>query len=101
MGEQCITLKKGTTPVGFEPTRGDPIGLAGRRLNRSAKVSVLYTELSSCNLRFTNMSSRAPGGKSMYRTNVGAIIPQFCFARQRQRVCSPQDMQGNRTDMRK
>ena len=29
-----------STPVGFEPTRGDPIGLAGRRLNRSAKVSV-------------------------------------------------------------
>ena len=27
------------TPVGFEPTRGDPIGLAGRRLNHSAKVS--------------------------------------------------------------
>ena len=27
------------TPVGFEPTRGDPIGLAGRRLSRSAKVS--------------------------------------------------------------
>ena len=31
--------KRKTTPVGFEPTRGDPIGLAGRRLNRSAKVS--------------------------------------------------------------
>ena len=31
--------QKKTTPVGFEPTRGDPIGLAGRRLNRSAKVS--------------------------------------------------------------
>ena len=30
-----------TTPVGFEPTRGDPIGLAGRHLNRSAKVSLL------------------------------------------------------------
>ena len=30
-----------TTPVGFEPTRGDPIALAGRRLNRSAKVSVV------------------------------------------------------------
>ena len=29
------------TPVGFEPTRGDPIGLAGRRLNRSAKVSLV------------------------------------------------------------
>ena len=28
------------TPVGFEPTRGEPIGLAGRRLNRSAKVSL-------------------------------------------------------------
>ena len=28
------------TPVGFEPTRGDPIGLAGRRLSRSAKVSL-------------------------------------------------------------
>ena len=27
--------------MGFEPTRGDPIGLAGRRLNRSAKVSML------------------------------------------------------------
>ena len=29
------------TPVGFEPTRGDPIGLAGRRLNHSAKVSMV------------------------------------------------------------
>ena len=27
-----------STPVGFEPTQGDPIGLAGRRLSRSAKV---------------------------------------------------------------
>ena len=34
----CLCVSK-TTPVGFEPTRGDPIGLAGRRLNRSAKVS--------------------------------------------------------------
>ena len=25
------------TPVGFEPTRGDPIGLAGRRLSRSGQ----------------------------------------------------------------
>ena len=29
--------------MGFEPTRGDPIGLAGRRLNRSAKASLLNT----------------------------------------------------------
>ena len=27
--------------MGFEPTRGAPIGLAGRRLNRSAKVALL------------------------------------------------------------
>jgi hypothetical protein len=31
---------RSATPVGFEPTRGDPIGLAGRRLNHSAKVSL-------------------------------------------------------------
>jgi hypothetical protein len=31
--------------VGFEPTRGDPIGLAGRRLSHSAKVSMLQEEL--------------------------------------------------------
>ena len=35
-----------TTPVGFEPTRGDPIGLAGRRLNRSAKVSLMLSQRS-------------------------------------------------------
>ena len=29
-----------TTPVGFEPTRAKPNGLAGRRLNHSAKVSL-------------------------------------------------------------
>merc|ERR1711923_423965 len=34
-----ICLMGKATPVGFEPTRGDPIGLAGRRLSRSAKVS--------------------------------------------------------------
>ena len=32
-------LRKKTTPVGFEPTRAEPTGLAGRRLNLSAKVS--------------------------------------------------------------
>ena len=41
------------TPVGFEPTRGNPIGLAGRRLNHSAKVSCVYlssaVELKHCN----------------------------------------------------
>ena len=32
----CIKAKF----VKFEPTRGDPIGLAGRRLGHSAKVSM-------------------------------------------------------------
>ena len=31
------------TPVGGEPRRGNPIGLAGRRLSRSAKVSSVCT----------------------------------------------------------
>ena len=35
----CCLCSMHTTPVGFEPTRGDRIGLAGRRLNHSAKVS--------------------------------------------------------------
>ena len=39
------TLGK-ATPAGFEPARGDPIGLAGRRLNHSAKVS--DTEFLNC-----------------------------------------------------
>ena len=34
-----LTTPYKSTPVRFEPTRGDPIGLAGRRLSRSAKVS--------------------------------------------------------------
>ena len=43
-GSEAVTVLPGggcnSTPVGFEPTRGDPIGLAGRRLSRSAKVSL-------------------------------------------------------------
>ena len=34
-----LTTPYKSTPVGFEPARGDPIGLACRRLSRSAKVS--------------------------------------------------------------
>ena len=36
-----IQPKNNATPVGFEPTQGDPIGLAGRRLSHSAKVSLV------------------------------------------------------------
>ena len=35
--------------MGFEPTRGDPIGLAGRRLSRSAKVSLVRRWPNVCN----------------------------------------------------
>ena len=28
--------------MGFEPTRAEPTGLAGRRLNHSAKVSIVF-----------------------------------------------------------
>ena len=38
---RAVRVVTASTPVGFEPTRGDPIGLAGRRLNRSAKVSLV------------------------------------------------------------
>ncbi len=37
--DKATKLLRSATPVGFEPTRGYPIGLAGRRLNHSAKVS--------------------------------------------------------------
>ena len=37
--DKATKLLRSATPVGFEPTRGDPIGLAGRRLNHTAKVS--------------------------------------------------------------
>ena len=40
-----MRLTHKTTPVGFEPTRGDPIGLAGRRLSHSAKVSFDFEDL--------------------------------------------------------
>ena len=39
--DQVPSTSVHATPVGFEPTRGDPIGLAGRRLSHSAKVSMM------------------------------------------------------------
>ena len=74
-----------TTPVGFEPTRGDPIGLAGRRLNRSAKVS-LAVEISSthhgccCALRESIILSSRP---DMPSEELGSWPPharrELCF----------------------
>ena len=47
-----------STPVGFEPTRAEPIGLAGRRLSRSAKVSVFVHSISDTTLFFNECSLR-------------------------------------------
>ena len=48
------------TPVGFEPTRADPIGLAGRRLNHSAKVSLarLHVQPSSHHCPYTHQAKQ-------------------------------------------
>ena len=48
-GDQLVTHvqltnfknKRDSTPTGFEPVRAEPNGLAGRRLNHSAKVSLM------------------------------------------------------------
>ena len=49
-----------STPVGFEPTRGDPIGLAGRRLNRSAKVSYGSVRSTGAKILNAGLSALAP-----------------------------------------
>ena len=47
----------------FEPTRGDPIGLAGRRLSRSAKVSLKLSEYRVC----SSLKSKAPNTHTTYK----------------------------------
>ena len=47
--------------MGFEPTRGDPIGLAGRRLNRSAKVSLVRSTMKSIRLVLPGYRVRRAG----------------------------------------
>ena len=37
--------KDDSTPTGFEPVRAEPNGLAGRRLNHSAKVSLAHIRI--------------------------------------------------------
>ena len=58
-----------TTPVGFEPTRGDPIGLAGRRLNRSAKVSLVCSALKSIRLALPGDRMR-----QKWKTHLGLLL---------------------------
>ena len=56
----CILQTSKTTPEGFEPSRAEPIGLAGRRLNHSAKVS-LHQPLSVvlCCFQITSNDSKS------------------------------------------
>ena len=44
------TLRKHSTPMGFDPTRAEHIGLAGRRLNHSATVSSKMQQSESASL---------------------------------------------------
>ena len=69
-GEQYPYEK--TTPVGFEPTRGDPIGLAGRRLNRSAKVSLVRSARES--ICFVVPAMDAPGVGYVFPTDFEAVV---------------------------
>ena len=64
-------LRWGTaTPVGFEPTRGDPIGLAGRRLNHSAKVSLARsTRNHGTHTHAPPHTTRAPPGQTTQTQN--------------------------------
>ena len=45
-------LERKTTPVAFEPARGDPIGLACERLSRSACAGISSSVSEAAQLRF-------------------------------------------------
>ena len=60
------------TPVGFEPTRGDPISLAGRRLSRSAKVSLRGHTDTQLSANYANPLPHAHD--SMRDSNVPTLI---------------------------
>ena len=64
-----------STPVGFDPTRGDPIGLAGRRLNHSAKVS--YDDVSKTWQQ--NMTTRRTNKRSQNYVRLVRSLPFGIF----------------------
>ena len=66
------------TPVGFEPTRGDPIGLAGRRLNHSAKVSFAIEIDLPQNCMHDKLDARRPHDQRIARA--GARPPRAAWA---------------------
>ena len=76
--------------MGFKPTRGDPIGLAGRRLDHSAKVSSALDLKSSdqilpgqhsfcsfwqCNLCCVEGLRQRSRKSSFLRESLGSLIP--------------------------
>ena len=59
--------------MGFEPTQGDPIGLAGRRLNHSAKVSdVVITTLVYCTCVYCPCAVNSRGVESTTRESLSS-----------------------------
>ena len=46
------------TPMGFEPTRAEHIGLAGRRLNHSATVSTICFQVYKTNNQKQNTATQ-------------------------------------------
>ena len=54
------TANKHTTPVGFEPARGDPSGLARRRLDHSAEVW----------WRSAGLRISSPSGPDIFKANI-------------------------------
>ena len=72
--------------MGFEPTRGDPIGLAGRRLNHSAKVSLRMfrsstpVKLQSTQVRKGDISNNMQHGhRSIYVNAAAGILWRVLF----------------------
>ena len=55
-----LDFAKTSTPVGFEPTRAEPTGLAGRRLNHSAKVSTCTVSTFLCHVLNLSVTMEAP-----------------------------------------
>ena len=73
---ECTPAGK-PTPVGFEPTRGDPIGLAGRRLNHSAKVSLArspWRQFPRAPIGGPRGNERRPAPTNAYRNAAPAAI---------------------------
>ena len=62
-----------STPVGFEPTQGDPIGLDGRRLSHSANVSIPIVPMLTCT-RCAMRGQRRDRQRGLWLAHVLAVV---------------------------